>query len=231
MSETHSEKEPIKKTSYGCFFILILVFLGCLIAVITGLQILEDEVWLVPGNPDNFDPIAEYVSVLDYAGDDAQFVGMEAYFVGREGTLDLNASYVPAPNVVYSFYRSTRENTEAPAGVATSDNAIWHRRVRVTISQPFKWVFATQGVAGEGVGFDVNLGMDRDRSVEIFEAPLPTIDAPSCSFRDFWTIAIEGYNADTEAVATIIYDSAGYRFLIQGTSINLLFDSNCELVN
>lgn len=207
-------------------FILIIIF-----AIIISAQILEDEVWLVPGDPDNFDPIAEYASVLNYAGENAQFVGLEAYFVKRDGTLDLNASYEPSPTVTYHFYRRTRETDDAPAGVSASSDAIWHRQVHIMISQPFQWVFATQGAAGDGIGFDVNLGMDRDRTIEIFEVPLSVIPAPNCSFRDFWTLAIESANADSEAVATIIYDASGYHFIIQGTAINLLFNSDCELVN
>lgn len=207
-------------------FILLIIF-----AIIIGVQILQDEVWLVPGDPDNFDPIAEYTSVLNYAGENVQFVGLEAYFVKRDGTLDLNASYEPAPNVTYHFYQRTRETDDAPAGVSTSSDSIWHRQVHIMISQPFQWVFATQGAAGDGVGFDVNLGMDRDRTIEIFDVPQSVIPAPSCSFRDFWTLAIESANADNEAVATIIYDASGYHFIIQGTDINLLFNSDCELVN
>lgn len=231
MSDTQTESDVVEnKSGCGGIIIALLVFFTLLMTVIIGSQIVEDEVWLVPGNPDNFDPIAEYQSVLAYAESDAQFVGMEAYFVQRDGTLDLNASYEPAPNVVYSFYRPTRESSDAPTGVASSD-AIWHRQVRITISQPFKWVFATQGVAGEGVGFDVNLGMDRDRSIEILEVPATVIPEPSCSFRDFWTLAIEDADADSESVATIIYNASGYRFLIQGTAINLLFNAECELIN
>ena len=221
------------RSKLGCIALLIPVGLMLIIifALIIGGQILQDEVWLVPGDPDNFDPIAEYSSVLNYAGEDAQFVGLEAYFVQRDGTLDLNASYEPAPNVVYHFYRRTRETDDAPTGVSASSDSIWHRQVHITISQPFQWVFATQGAAGDGVGFDVNLGMDRDRTIEIFEVPQSVIPAPSCSFRDFWTLAIESANADSESVATIIYDASGYHFIIQGTAINLLFNTDCELVN
>lgn len=225
------EQENEESSSVGCIAITIAIalILIVIIAIITVLQIFSDEVWLVPGDPDNFDPISEYTMVLDYAGDDARLTRIEALFVKSDGTLDLNASYEPAPTVVYYFYRPTRDNN-APAGTAPSD-AIWHSQVTITISQPFAWSVATQDSDQDGFSMMLNLGMDRDRYVEVLAVAPPTLETPRCSFADFWDTAIETSEADSNAVATIIYDQTGYHFLIQGTTVNLLFDNNCELQN
>lgn len=229
MVEDKSTKtnEQANNGSVGCVVLLVIIPLLLLIfGVIIGLQVAEDEVWLVPGDPNNFDPIANYAAVAEYAGENAQLTRIEAHFVKSDGTLNLNAGYDPAPRVIYQFFRATRDNN-APVGAAAA-NAIWHRQVNITISQPYKWTFATQGAAGEGVGFDLNLGMDRDRYTEVLQVPPPAIPIPTCSFRDFWVDAIEGSNADVNAVATIIYDQSGYTFLIQGTDIALRFSHACE---
>ena len=226
----HSETaEKSSSSGIGCALALVIVpFLLIIFAVIIGLQVANDEVWLVPGDPNNFDPIAQYEQVRSYAGDNARLKRIEAQFVSADGTLNLNAGYEPSPRVMYDFYRITRQNN-APAGTSPQ-GAQWHRQIRVTVSKPFKWTFATQGAAGDGVGFDLNLGMDRDRSVEILQNPGEAIPAPICSFRDFWVRAIEYAGADTGSVATIIYDQSGYTFLIQGTEIVLRFDQACEQI-
>lgn len=229
--EIKQENEESSRSGCIAIIIAIALILPVIIALITVIQIFADEVWLVPGDPDNFDPISEYSTVLEYAGDDALLTRIEALFVNSNGTLDLNASYEPAPKTLYYFYRPTRDNN-APTGTSASD-AIWHNQIIVTISQPFEWSVATENPYDEEDGFSMvlNLGMDRDRYVEVLAPAPPILETPSCSFVDFWDIAIETREASSEAVATIIYDSTGYQFLIQGTQLNLLFDNDCELQN
>lgn len=227
------KQENEESSRSGCIAIIIagMLILLVIIALITVIQIFSDEVWLVPGDPDHFDPISEYSTVLEYAGEDVLLTRIEALFVKNDGTLDLNASYDPAPTVLYYFYRPTRDNN-APAGTSASD-AIWHSQVTISISQPFEWSVATENPYDEEDGFSMvlNLGMDRDRYVEVLAPAPPVLDTPTCSFSDFWDTAIEEEEADSQAVATIIYEPTGYHFLIQGTQVNLLFDNDCELQN
>ncbi|MGB7342373.1 MAG: hypothetical protein WBC91_25980 [Phototrophicaceae bacterium] len=228
MSDEMNPNPSNNKSAFLPIIIAIVVILFGCFTVVTVFQIFNDEVWLVPGNPDNFDPVASYAMVLDYAGADAQLTQIEALFVQQDGTLDLNASYEPAPEVRYLFYRQTRNN-DAPTGTAASD-AIWHRRVQITISKPYEWAFVTsQPNDDAGFSFALNLGMDRDREAEQLAVPFPALPAPECSFADFWAVALANNDMPPDAVATIIYDAIGYTFLIQGTPINLTFDQTCEL--
>lgn len=225
--------EQSEKSSVGCTTIILgfTVFFTLLMGVIIGLQVLEDEVWLVPGNPDKFDPIANYEEISSYAGENASLLQIESYYVRSDGTLDLNASYEPAPSVFYTFYRQTGTiDADAPTGVTVED-AINYRYVWVRITAPFQWTFATQGVAGEGVGYDLNLGMDRDRSVEQVGIPEDSIPAPQCAYSELWQTALAESDADPNAVATIIYNASGYLFTITGTPISLQFDTDCTLIN
>src|SRR4051812_7881088 len=57
----------------------------------------------VPGDAAHFDPVASYPSVLDYAGTGAKLISVNAYYVRSDGTVELNASYSPAPYVDYEF--------------------------------------------------------------------------------------------------------------------------------
>lgn len=228
MSEATTEAPPTKKASFLWIFLLIAIVLFSCFSLITVIQVFTDEVWLVPGDPDKFDPVASYAMVVDYAGADVQLTQIEALFVQQDGTLDLNASYEPSPEVRYLFYRQTRNN-DAPTGTAASD-AIWHRRIQVTISQPYEWVFVTSSPNDiPGVSYDLNLGMDRDREAEQLAVPFPALPAPECSFADLWSTALANHDIPDDAVATIIYDARGYNFIIQGTPINLIFDQNCAI--
>lgn len=226
MSEKTEVSQDKKRRSIN-WLILFIPLMGACFALAIITQIFADEVWLAPGNPDAFDPIVYYEDVLDYAGDDVQFTGMFIQFVQQDGTLDLNAGYEPSPFVRYAFYRPTRENN-APTGASTNDE-IWHRIVQVTISQPFEWAVVT-AITNDGLSINVNLGMDRDTSIEQLAPVAEIASVPICDLSVFWDIALANANIPDDAVATIIYDATGYQFTIQGTAINLRFDPQCTQV-
>jgi hypothetical protein len=211
---------------------ILLIIVGCFGITTYVSSVLTEETWYVPGNASHFDPVQVYPDVQAYAGEGAQLLKMEAYYVRSDGTLDLNADYSPSPSVTYRFFRpSTREaENKAPLGVpgaASNPSGQAYEPVIVKLSRPYQ-MYNVRSSSGEYSY--MNFGMDRDVGVPASGNPGTLLEAPACSFADLWAMAIDVAEAPPEAVAVIIYDQSGYLFEIYNTNIDLQFGMDCQLV-
>lgn len=183
----------------------------------------------IPGDAARFDPVASYPSVLDYAGTGAELVSINAYYVRSDGTVELNATYSPAPYVTYDFVRQLdRAPANAPPiGAGGANTALWYEPVEIHLYQPGQW----RKVSSSSVSYTyVNKGMER--SVDNPENGLrsPVVPAPACPFAQLWSVALTK-DAPAEAVAIIQYNAEGYSFSISGLSVYLTFGMDCKLKN
>jgi hypothetical protein len=164
---------------------------------------------------------------LDYAGTGAELVSVNAYFVRSDGTVELNASYTPAPYVTYDFVRKLEKApaNAPPVGAGGANTDPWYEPIEIHLYQPGQW----RKVSGSSVSYTyVNKGMQR--SVDDAENGLrhPVVPPPTCPFSQLWSVAVTK-DAPAEAVAIIQYNSDGYDFSISGLSVHLEFGMDCKL--
>jgi hypothetical protein len=183
----------------------------------------------VPGDAAHFDPVASYPSVLNYAGAGAELISVSAYYVRSDGTVELNASYSPAPSVDYEFVRKLDKApaNAPPIGAGGANTAPWYEPIEIHLYQPGQW----RQVSSSNVSYTyVNKGMER--SVDDPENGLshPVIPPPACPFAKLWAAALTK-DAPNDAVAIITYDAEGYNFSISGLSVYLKFGADCKLIN
>ncbi|HEX2618955.1 MAG TPA: hypothetical protein VHL11_02380 [Phototrophicaceae bacterium] len=224
-----------RKRRFGCLSpFLPFIFIGGIILSCMGLifacgiisGVVFEHTWLVPGDSSKFDPVASYEEVRSFAASDAQLVSIDATYVRSDGTLDLNASY--KPRVTYDFVRELA-NPPAdapPIGAGGNPDGKWYEDIEVDLYEPWShWHVRT----GNSEYDYTNLGMDRDTgSTPTLKSPGFTVDAPACSFKQLWSIALE-HGAKVDAVAIIRYDEDGYNFSISDLSVYLDFDKDCSL--
>ncbi|MBA3874908.1 MAG: hypothetical protein H0X30_37755 [Anaerolineae bacterium] len=181
----------------------------------------------VPGDAAHFDPVASYPSVLDYAGTGAQLVSLNAYYVRSDGTVELNATYSPAPYVDYDFVRQLDKAppNAPPIGAGGANTDPWYEPIEIHLYQPGQ--FRHVESAGNSYTY-VNKGMER--SVDDPQNGLrdPVLPPPACPFAKLWSVAVTK-DAPADAVAIITYDENGYDFSISGLSVYLKFDMDCKL--
>lgn len=183
----------------------------------------------VPGDPGAFEPYAAYPQVRAYAGPGAELVEIEVSLVRADGTLDLEATYSPKPDVTYTFVRVVPRPANAPPPGATGTSSDeWHERVTVRAYEPGQRRQRTEqkGNVRTTVQY-TNKGMERDAD-EPSSQPVTTIPAPACDIREFWKAAIAA-GAPSDGVARVRYDEDGYRFTVSGYGVNLAFDAGCVL--
>jgi hypothetical protein len=179
----------------------------------------------VPGDATTFDPISTLPQVMAYAGDGAQVTEISAYYVRSDGTLDLTASY--HPYVEYEFVRKVPAPADAPpVGAGGTVKGGWFEPVTVKAYEPGKWWSVHSGNSTYSY---MNRGMERKASRPT-SSPSPVLPVPKCSFKTLWSAAAER-GASTDAVATIIYRSTGYRFSVRDTDIDLNFNNDCHLTD
>lgn len=225
-----------RRLRMGC--LLWAIALGVLIPVAIGFLILPlfrsgfglADTRPVPGDPRRFDPVAALPGVRDYAGEKANLVSISAYYVRADGTMDLNASYDPKPNVTYEFYREASPPENAPpVGAGGTAGGAWYEKVTISAYEPGQWRHVTRIGGGVSTEYSYeNQGMERDidsPTATIYDTFVPD---PACSFTRLWSTALER-GAPADAVAIIEYDSYGYDFSISGADISLEFDQDCKL--
>ena len=181
----------------------------------------------VPGDAARFDPVGGYSGVLEFAGSGAQLLSISAYYVRSDGTMELTASYSPAPYVTYNFAREMAEPppNAPPIGAGGANTDPWYEPIEIRLYQPGQW----RRVTSSNVSYTyANQGMDRDVDSAVNGLPSPAIEPPACAFADLWAVALTK-DAPAEAVAIIGYDANGYEFSISGLSINLEFGMDCKL--
>jgi hypothetical protein len=181
----------------------------------------------VPGDPDNFDPIAAFPAVQEYAGENALFVEMRANYVRADGTMELTASYRPRPSVTYEFVQEVpRPDDAPPVGAGGANTGPWYQRVIVEVENPGQWYSVTSGSSEYSYK---NRGMSRETRSPSTMAYQEAVPPPTCDLATFWEVA-QHEDAPMDAVAIITYDADSYTFVISGLSIYLEFDRDCNLI-
>lgn len=205
--------------------------LNGLVGMFTGIQTVQTRA--VEGDAAAFDPIAAYESIAAFAGEGAQLVSFEAYYVRSDGTLDLTATYTPSPRVTIEYLLEVaRPDNAPPPGVAGSGGDKWYQRVIVEAYRPGQRRSVTQTGGGIRTSYNyVNEGMTRDLRNDPTTRVDPFLPAPRCTFREMWSVALER-GAPADAVAVIAYDEEGYAFEINipDRRVSLRFDNDCALI-
>lgn len=183
----------------------------------------------ITGDASRFDPMAGLKDAQAFAGKDAQLATISATYVRSDGTMDLTATYSPAPNTEYTFLREIPRPADAPpVGVAGSTDGQWYEPITIEAFKPGQRRHVTTTSGGVRASFTyVNEGMLKqveEPTTRPFDEVAP---APACAFTDLWETAIDE-GAPEDAVAIIEYDVEGYTFNISGTMV-LRFDHDCNL--
>ena len=183
----------------------------------------------ITGDTSKFDPFAAYGEVSDFAGDNAKLIEISVNYVRADGTMDLTATYSPAPSVDYKFAREVPRPSDAPpVGVAGSTNGPWYEPVTIRAFQPGQRRRTSITKGGVRTTFDwINDGLVRDVSDPTSSLSAEFIPQPKCSITKFWQAAI-AKDAPPDAVATIRYNQRGYSFDISGAQVHLQFDMDCK---
>ncbi len=173
----------------------------------------------VPGKLTSFDPIAAYAQVSSYAGADAWLLKMDATNVRSDGTLDLSATYEPAPNVRYTFARpAPAPKGVGPIGVGNNSGGAYRQELILTAEKPMRRTVTrytngtrtTDRFQTEGLWRDERdpESLAADRAVD-----LGRVASPTCSLATLWKVAVE-HGVRTDAVARVTYDTSVYSFRI-----------------
>ncbi|MFV9504831.1 MAG: hypothetical protein AB4911_09730 [Oscillochloridaceae bacterium umkhey_bin13] len=192
---------------------------------ITGYETIQSRP--VQGDPANYDPIAAYASLQAFAGEGAQLISLDAQFVRADGTLDLTASYNPAPRVNAEFALEVAPPENAPP-IGAGGLGTWYRRVSIHAYRPGQQGRVSSTGAGGSVTYTyVNEGMTRDID-DPATGTFTFLPTPTCAFADLWQVALER-GAPANAVASIEYDDEGYDFRIRDVNFRLRFDNTCQV--
>jgi hypothetical protein len=202
-------------------------FMNEVMTALTGVQAPKTQA--LQGDPSNYDPIAGLAQVQAFAGADAKLISIDISYIRADGTMDLNASYSPAPRVDYKFVREVpRPDDAPPVGVAGSTAGPWYEPITIEVYQPGQRRHVSITSGSSRVSFDyTNEGMVRDVDSPTSSGSFDIVKTPECSIKKLWDIALE-HDAPIDAVATISYDSDGYDFNISGV-VYLSFNNNCRL--
>jgi hypothetical protein len=184
----------------------------------------------VSGDPSHFDPLAGLADAQAFAGSDAELVSIVASYVRSDGTMDLTATYKPAPNTEYKFLREVPKPADAPpVGAGGTKGGKWYQPITIDVYEPGQTRHVTSIGGGISTEYNyTNQGMEKNLEDPTTNPSDEIISAPTCSFADFWKEALKK-DAPSDAVAVIEYNSDGYEFNIVGTLV-LRFDQDCNLV-
>lgn len=182
-------------------------------------------------NPAAFDPIAMLPTAQAMAGEGAQLLGIDMRFVRSDGTMDLTATYNPAPSTTYAFMIEVPPPPDAPpVGVGGYTGGNFYQQMEVIAERPGQPRRVTEVGGGGRLEYTyVTQGLRLNPSTPRGSAPSTAIALPTCSLAALWAEAIRR-DAPRDAVATITYDQTGYRFSIQGV-ITLRFNPDCTPMN
>ncbi|MBK9124287.1 MAG: hypothetical protein IPM16_14375 [Chloroflexi bacterium] len=220
----------------GCVIVLvvaaaIIIPVGLfVVAPLLGVNVFGEDTREVPGDASNFDPIATYGELAAYAQGDAETVGLieiEAYYVRRDGTLDLTAeNYMPRVDLEFVI-PVPRPADAPPVGAGGSADDRYEQRVTIAAWRPGQIRSVTRTGGGVSTSYTYkHLGLERDVD-DPRKATAETIPAPTCTFKQLWDVAVER-GAPAEAVAIITYDEDGYEFNISDVGVFLRFDTDCR---
>ena len=217
----------LKRRGLGCVSLLVILLmiaaLGVFIfAMIVGPEVLRDGSLSNLKQPaERFDPIQALPDVGAMMGPSTRYWQFMAQGVRSDGTVDLTADY--APLVTYQSFAESA-STGAPLG-APGQAAM--QLVIVHAMRP-GWHVASRD--SDGTSWRLSRGLERSQIPwHAHTTGLPTSSSPTCPLAKLWEQAIaQGTPAD--AVAQIVHNAQGYRFTIEGTSIEHRFDQGCSLL-
>lgn len=193
-------------------------------------KILGLETYPVKGDASHFDPFASLADIRARVGAGARLVSIRADYVRSDGTMDLNATYRPAPNVTYQFQVPAKGKGKAPPiGAGGGANSAWVQSVEVSVYQPGQRRHRTTISGNSRTSYDyTNEGMEIERGSVMMSEVKPDLGDPKTSTQDLWKIALSK-GAPKDAVATISYDSFGFEFSIRGAIVSFRCDANGKL--
>jgi hypothetical protein len=202
--------------------------LANLMSSLTGVRAPETQ--KISGDASKFDPFASYAEIKAFAGADAQLLEISADYVRADGTMELTATYSPAPNADYKFAREVpRPSAAAPVGAGGTTAGPWYEPITIRAFQPGQRRHVSITKNGVRTSFDyINDGLVRDVADPTSSLSPQFIEAPTCKTADLWKAALEK-DAPKDAVAIIRYSAEGYSFVISGAHVNLNFNLDCTL--
>lgn len=221
----------------GCFALVIGIvsFVGFIIYMAaysnTCAKMMGEETYPIAGDPARFDPFAAIPSIKSKLGADAILLDMDASFVRSDGTLDLKATYKPAPTANYRFRVPIKETPKdaPPIGAGRKPGDIWIQDVTVRVYEPGmrRHVTRTNGASRSSYSY-TNEGMDVDRSspqMGSLEGALPN---PKITTKQMWDFAVSK-GADKDAVARVSFEDDGYEFTISELKYHIRWDADGKI--
>lgn len=194
----------------------------------TCARMMGEETYPVSGNPRAFDPFAALPEIRAKVGEKAALMEIEANYVKSDGTLDLKASYKPAPNATYTFILPLDETPKdaPPIGAGRGPNDVWTQRVTVRVYEPGQRRHVRRISGGSSAEYSYhNEGMDIDRGTAAMGNLDRALSEPRLNAKEMWKVALER-GADKDAVANIEYEYGGYTFRISALNISLHWDKD-----
>jgi hypothetical protein len=190
---------------------------------------------LIGIEPTRFDAFAVYPQVAAFAGDNLQLVKIRAYGVRLDGTMDLMASYTPAPRAEYEYIRNLAgpPPDAPPVGTGGQAGSAWQEKVKVDVFQPGQ--LRNSSTTNNGVGYRIqwqNRGMVRqnEKPTAAAKPEATNLAVPTCPLTLIWQQALSR-GAPPDAIATVEYTRDGYDFSIQGTQVRFRLSPTCQPVN
>lgn len=202
--------------------------LAKLMTSITGVRALDTQA--IVGDATQFDPFAAYAQAKAFAGADVQLLEISANYVRADGTMDLTATYSPAPYTEYKFLHEVPRPADAPpVGAGGTTAGPWYEPISISAYRPGQRRHTSITKGGVRTSFDfINEGLLRDVDDPTSSLSPQFLEAPTCKTADLWKAALEK-DAPKDAVAIINYKADGYTFIISGASVVLNFNTDCTL--
>jgi len=187
----------------------------------------------ISGDPGHFNPFKAFAEARDFAATDAELISITAYYVRADGTMDLTATYTPAPSTEYKFvHQVARPANAPPVGAGGSASGNWYEPVTITAFRPGERQSISETSGNTSFSYDfVNQGYSRETDDPTSALSEPTVPAPQCDLAQLWKVAIQTKDAPQDAVATVTYSATGYEFSIASTTVSLTFDKDCKVVS
>lgn len=182
----------------------------------------------IKGDATHFDPLVALKDAKAFAGSGAQLTSIVATYIRSDGTMDLTATYKPAPNTEYKFITEVPRPADAPpVGAGGTKGGKWYEPITIEVYEPGQARHVTSIGGGINTSYTyVNQGMEKQVDDPTTNPSENTIADPTCAFTDLWKVALQK-DAPADAVAVITYDSDGYEFNIVGTMV-IRFDNDCK---
>ena len=129
----------------GCLTLVALVggfgwFIYTMVFTNTVAKWMGEETYKLNGDVTHFDPINGVAEVQEKVGPNATLVELRIMGARADGTLDLNATYVPGPRVDYQFERkldkAPQGKTAPPIGAGRTPSSVALKLVNLASLDP-----------------------------------------------------------------------------------------------